>query len=46
MSEFTYTITAEDKDLAIKQILRQRFQFSARMRNKIKREKIFTTVGL
>ena len=40
MSEFTYTITAEDKDLAIKQILRQRFQFSARMRNKIKREKL------
>lgn len=40
MSEFTYTITAEDKDLAIKQILRHRFQFSARMRNKIKREKL------
>ena len=42
MSEFTYTVTEEDRILAldVKGVLRHRFQFSARMRNKIKREKL------
>ncbi len=40
MTEFNYTVTEEDQDLAVKDILRRRFQFSARMRSKIKREKL------
>lgn len=42
MSEFTYTVTEEDRalELDVKGVLRHRFQFSARMRNKIKREKL------
>ena len=40
MSEFNYTVTEADKDLDLKGVLRHKFQFSARMRNKIKREKL------
>lgn len=40
MTEFKYITTEEDKTLAVKDILRHHFQFSARMRNKIKREKL------
>lgn len=40
MSEFKYIITDEDKELDVKGILRHKFEFSARMRNKIKREKL------
>ncbi len=42
MSEFTYTVTEEDRvlELDVKGVLRRRFHFSARMRSKIKREKL------
>lgn len=40
MTEFKYIVTEEDQDLDVKGILRQHFQFSARMRNRIKREKL------
>lgn len=40
MTEFKYTVTEEDQDLDVKGVLRHHFQFSARMRNKIKREKL------
>ena len=42
MTGFKYIVTQQDKDLGldVKGILRHHFQFSARMRNKIKREKL------
>lgn len=45
MTEFKYIVTEEDQDLDVKSILRQRFQFSARMRNRIKREKLVCLNG-
>ncbi len=46
MTEFKYIIKEEDKDLDVKGVLRQHFQFSARMRNKIKREKLVCLNGV
>lgn len=40
MSEFKYIVTSEDKNLDVKGVLRHKFDFSARMRGKIKREKL------
>lgn len=40
MSEFKYTITKEDKGLPVKDILRHKFNFSARLRTKIKFQKL------
>lgn len=45
MTEFKYIIKEEDENLDIKGVLRQHFQFSARMRNKIKREKLVRLNG-
>lgn len=46
MCQFKYIITEEDKGLEIKDILRHHFQFSSRMRNKIKREKLMRLNGV
>ncbi|MCQ4635993.1 RluA family pseudouridine synthase [Anaerovorax odorimutans] len=40
MSQFKYIVTEEDKDLDVKGVLRHKFDFSARTRGKIKREKL------
>lgn len=45
MTEFKYITTQEDNGLEVKDILRHHFQFSARMRNKIKREKLVRLNG-
>lgn len=45
MTEFIHKVTNEDKDLEVKDIMRLHFDFSARLRNKIKREKLVTLNG-
>lgn len=40
MTEFIHKVTTEDEGLEIKDIMRNHFDFSARLRNKIKREKL------
>lgn len=40
MTEFKHIVTIEDQGLDIKKILYRHFQFSSRMRNRIKREKL------
>lgn len=45
MTEFKYITTEEDGDLDIKGVLRRHFQFSARMRSKIKRENLVRLNG-
>lgn len=45
MTEFKYITTEEDRGMEVKDILRHHFQFSARMRNKIKREKLVRLNG-
>lgn len=45
MTEFIHKVTADDKDLQVKDLLRRRFDFSSRLRNKIKREKLLTLNG-
>lgn len=40
MTEFIYKVTTEDQGLEVKDIMRNHFDFSARLRNKIKREKL------
>ena len=40
MNQFEYIVTEEDKDLDVKGVLRRKFDFSARMRTKIKRDKL------
>lgn len=45
MTEFIYKVTEEDRNLEIKDIMRTHFDFSARLRNKIKREKLVTLNG-
>lgn len=40
MTEFIHKVTAEDEGLELKDIMRNHFDFSARLRNKIKREKL------
>mgnify|MGYP003486530110 CR=1 FL=1 len=40
MTEFRHTVTIEDEGLQVRDIVRTYFDFSARLRNRIKREKI------
>lgn len=40
MSKLTYTITSEDHGLTVKELLWQKFDFSSRLRNRLKREKL------
>lgn len=40
MTEFIHKVTKEDEGLEVKDIMRNHFDFSARLRNKIKREKL------
>ena len=40
MTEFIHKVTNEDQGLEVKDIMRNHFDFSARLRNKIKREKL------
>lgn len=40
MTEFIHKVTTEDEGLEVKDIMRNHFDFSARLRNKIKREKL------
>lgn len=45
MKHFTYLCTNEDDGLEVRDILRKRFDFSGRLRNKIKREKLMLHNG-
>ena len=40
MTEFRHVVTSEDDGMEVRQITRQYFDFSARLRNRIKREKL------
>ncbi len=40
MTEFIHKVTTEEEGLQVKDIMRNNFDFSARLRNKIKREKL------
>lgn len=46
MTKFIHEVTAEDKGLEVKDIMRNHFDFSARLRNRIKREKLVMLNGL
>ena len=46
MTDFTHTVTPEDEGLELKDIMREYFDFSARLRNKIKREKLVMLNGI
>lgn len=46
MTQFKYTITKEDTELDIKKLLRLKFDFSSRLRAKIKREKLVRLNGI
>lgn len=45
MTDFIHKVTPEDEGLQVKDIMRQYFDFSARLRNRIKREKLVTLNG-
>ena len=45
MADFTHTVTPEDEGLELKEIMRNHFDFSARLRNRIKREKLVLLNG-
>lgn len=45
MTEFKHIVTSEDEGLEVRQITRMYFDFSARLRNRIKREKLTTRNG-
>lgn len=45
MAEFKHIVTTEDEGLEVKDIMRLYFNFSSRLRNKIKREKLVTLNG-
>ena len=40
MREYTYTLTKEDEETPLKDLLRKKFDFSSRLRTKIKRERL------
>lgn len=46
MTKFIHEVTVEDKGLEVKDIMRNHFDFSARLRNRIKREKLVMLNGL
>lgn len=45
MTEFIHKVTTEDEGLEVRDIMRIHFDFSARLRNRIKREKLVTLNG-
>ena len=45
MTDFIHKVTDEDEGLEVKDIMRQYFDFSARLRNRIKREKLVMLNG-
>ena len=46
MTDFIHTVTPEDEGLELKDIMREHFDFSSRLRNKIKREKLVMLNGV
>lgn len=46
MTEFKHIVTSEDDGMEVREIMRKHFDFSARLRNRIKREKLTTRNGL
>lgn len=45
MARFKYTVTSQDLGLELKDIVREHFEFSSRLRNKIKKQKLITLNG-
>ncbi len=45
MTDFIHKVTQEDDGMEVREIMRKHFDFSARLRNKIKREKLVTLNG-
>lgn len=45
MTDFIHTVTTEDDGLEVREIMRKHFDFSARLRNRIKREKLVLCNG-
>ena len=45
MTEFIHKVTKEDEGMEVREIMRTYFDFSARLRNKIKREKLVMLNG-
>lgn len=46
MTDFIHKVTTEDEGLELREIMRNHFDFSARLRNKIKREKLVMVDGV
>lgn len=46
MTEFYHKVTTEDDGLELREIMREHFDFSARLRNRIKREKLVMVNGV
>ncbi len=46
MTEFYHKVTTEDEGLELREIMREHFDFSARLRNRIKREKLVMVDGI
>lgn len=46
MTDFIHKVTTEDEGLEVREIMRQYFDFSSRLRNRIKREKLVTLNGV
>ncbi len=46
MTDFIHKVTPEDEGLELREIMREHFDFSARLRNRIKREKLVLVNGV
>lgn len=46
MTDFIHKVTTEDEGLEVREIMRNYFDFSSRLRNRIKREKLVTLNGI
>ena len=46
MTEFYHKVTTEDEGMELREIMREHFDFSARLRNRIKREKLVMVNGV
>lgn len=46
MTDFIHKVTAQDEGLELKEIMREHFDFSSRLRNKIKRNKLVMVNGV
>ena len=46
MSQFYHKVTTEDENMELREIIRKHFDFSARLRNRIKREKLVMVNGI